>query len=97
MTDQHVPGTRWLRCDLHVHTPFDEEKSFGENLCAAITALRKEKPQRLAVIAERFIGACRAAADGAGIDVVALTDHNSIDGYRYLKPGYQADWCDFAR
>ena len=90
MTDQHVPGARWLRCDLHVHTPFDEEKSFGENLCAAITALRKEKPQRLAVIAERFIGACRAAADGAGIDVVALTDHNSIDGYRYLKPQFDA-------
>ena len=90
MTDQRVPGARWLRCDLHVHTPFDVEKRFGENLRAALEALKKEKPQRLAEIAERFIGACRSAADGAGIDVVALTDHNNIDGYRYLKPQFDA-------
>ena len=32
--------------------------------------------------------ACRAAAGGEGIDLVALTDHNSIDGYRYLKPQF---------
>ena len=90
MRGQHVPGARWLRCDLHVHTPFDAEKSFGENLHAAIQALKKERPQRLAEIAERFVRACRSAADGAGIDVVALTDHNSIDGYRYLKPQFDA-------
>ena len=90
MRGQRVPGARWLRCDLHVHTPFDEEKSFGENLRAALQALKKEKPQRLAEIADRFVRACRSAADGAGIDVVALTDHNSIDGYRYLKPQFDA-------
>ena len=90
MMDQRPPGARWLRCDLHVHTPFDMEKRFGENLRAAIEAHKKEKPQRLAEIAERFIWACRSAADGAGIDVIALTDHNSIDGYRYLKPQFDA-------
>ena len=90
MTDQRVPGARWLRCDLHVHTPFDKEKRFGENLHGAIQALRKERPKRVAEIAEHFIQACRSAADGAGIDVVALTDHNSIDGYRYLKPQFDA-------
>ena len=90
MRGQRVPGARWLRCDLHVHTPFDEEKSFGENLRAALEALKKEKTQRLAEIADRFVRACRSAADGAGIDVVALTDHNSIDGYRYLKPQFNA-------
>jgi len=78
------PGARWLRCDLHVHTPFDGEKKFGEDIRGAIEALRKAKPQRLAEIAERFVAACRSAADGAGVDLVALTDHNSIDGYRYL-------------
>ncbi len=36
MTAQHAPGTRWLRCDLHVHTPCDGEKRFGENLRTAI-------------------------------------------------------------
>ena len=90
MKEARDPGARWLRCDLHVHTPFDGEKKFGEDLRGAIDALKKQKPQRLAEIAERFVAACRAAADGAGIDVVALTDHNSIDGYRYLKPQFDA-------
>jgi len=84
------PGARWLRCDLHVHTPFDGEKKFGEDLRAAIDAFRKERPQRLAEIAERFVTACRGeAAVGAGMDLVALTDHNSIDGYRYLRSQFQ--------
>ena len=78
------PGARWLRCDLHVHTPFDREKRFGEDIRGAIEALKNAKPQRLADIADRFVDACRNAAEGAGMDIVALTDHNSIDGYRYL-------------
>ncbi len=73
-----------MRCDLHVHTPFDREKRFGEDIRGAIEALKNAKPQRLADIADRFVDACRSAAEGAGMDVVALTDHNSIDGYRYL-------------
>jgi ABC-type enterochelin transport system ATPase subunit len=85
-----VPGTQWLRCDLHVHTPFDTAKTFGEDIRTAINAFKKEKPQRLAEIAERFVEACRSAAHGDGIDLVALTDHNSIDGYRYLKPQFEA-------
>lgn len=82
------PGARWLRCDLHVHTPFDPEKKFGEDIRTAIEAFKNERPQRLAEIAERFTAACRAAAGEAGLDLVALTDHNSIDGYRYLKPQF---------
>ncbi len=84
------PGARWLRCDLHVHTPFDDSKKFGEDVRGAIEAMKKEKPQRLAAIAERFVDACRAAAGGAGVDLVALTDHNSIEGYRRLKPFFDA-------
>lgn len=84
------PGARWLRCDLHVHTPFDSSKRFGVDVRGAIEALKKEKPQRLAEIAERFVDACRAAAGGAGVDLVALTDHNSIEGYRRLKPFFDA-------
>jgi ABC-type lipoprotein export system ATPase subunit len=79
------PGARWLRCDLHVHTPFDGEKKFGEDIKTALESLRSEKTTRLAEIAERFVNACRAAANGEGIDLVALTDHNSIEGYRVLK------------
>jgi len=84
------PGARWLRCDLHVHTPFDPERTFGENVKHAIDAFKKEKPEKLAEIAGRFITACREGANGEGIDLVALTDHNSIDGYRYLKPLFAA-------
>jgi ABC-type Mn2+/Zn2+ transport system ATPase subunit len=84
------PGARWLRCDLHVHTPFDGEKNFGEDIRGAIEAFKRARPQRLAEIAERFVAACRDAAGGAGMDLVALTDHNSIDGYRYLKNQFQS-------
>ena len=89
-TAPHIePGARWLRCDLHVHTPFDREKKFGEDIRGAIDAFKNAKPQRLAAIAERFVQACRSAADGEGMDLVALTDHNSIDGYRYLRAQFQ--------
>ena len=83
------PGARWLRCDLHVHTPFDREKKFGEDVRGAIDALKNAKPQRLAEIADHFVQACRTAADGAGMDIVALTDHNSVDGYRYLSAQFE--------
>ena len=83
------PGARWLRCDLHVHTPFDGQKKFGEDIRAAIDALKKEKTTGLAEIAERFVTACRKAQDGTGMDLVALTDHNSIDGFRYLRPQFE--------
>ncbi len=82
-------GARWLRCDLHVHTPFDGEKKFGEDIRGAIEAFKKERPQRLAEIADRFVTACRDAAGGAGMDLVALTDHNSIEGYRYLRAQFE--------
>ncbi|NLG84491.1 MAG: hypothetical protein GX493_07800 [Firmicutes bacterium] len=90
MIDRLLPGARWLRCDLHVHTPFDPEKKFGENIQAAIEAFKKEKPNRLAEIAERFIEACRQAIEKQGLDLVALTDHNTIDGYKYLKPYFDS-------
>ncbi len=85
MTGPISPGARWLRCDLHVHTPFDEEKKFGEDVRAAIDAFKKERPAKLAEIATNFVDACRAAGNGKGLDVVAVTDHNGIDGYRYLR------------
>ena len=89
-TVPHIePGARWLRCDLHVHTSFDGEKTFGEDIRGAIDAFTKARPQRLAEIADRFVQACRNAADGEGMDLVALTDHNSIDGYRYLRAQFE--------
>lgn len=88
--DDMEPGARWLRCDLHVHTPFDGEKKFGEDVRAAVEALRKSDTTRLAEMAERFVEACRAAAGGEGVDLVALTDHNSIEGYKQLRPFFDS-------
>ena len=91
LTTTHVePGARWLRCDLHVHTPFDGEKKFGEDIRGAIAALKKADATRLAAIAERFIQACRSADGGNGVDLVALTDHNSIEGFKRLRPLFQS-------
>ena len=75
-----------LLSDLHVHTPFDRAKRFGEDVRAAIQAFQSEKPQRLAEIADEFVAACRDAA----MDLVALTDHHSVDGYRYLRAQFGA-------
>ena len=85
-----MPGVKWLRCDLHVHTPFDHEKKFGEDIRAAIEALKKADITRLADIAKRFIQACLNGANGQGVDLVALTDHNSIEGFKRLSPFFQS-------
>ncbi len=90
LTTTHVePGARWLRCDLHVHTPFDGEKRFGGDIRGAIAALTQGDSTRLEEIAERFVGACQSADDGNGMDLVALADHNSIEGFKQLKPLFQ--------
>ncbi len=83
-------GAQWLRCDLHVHTPFDQEKKFGENTKLAIENFEKNNSHDLYKIAEKFVNACRNGADGKGLDLVAITDHNTIDGYRYLKPQFDS-------
>lgn len=90
MADENPRGARWLRCDLHVHTPFDSDRTFGENTKHAIEAFTKGKVQKLAEIAQRFVDACRSCCGGDGLDLVALTDHNSIDGYHYLKPQFDS-------
>ena len=90
MKKDNLQGATWLRCDLHVHTPFDGEKKFGVDLKGAIDAFKKEDPKRLVEIAENFVKACRSAVNGEGIDIVAVTDHNSIEGFRYLKPFFES-------
>ena len=76
-------GARWMRCDLHVHSPFDNTKKFGEDVRQVIDKTG-DTSARTAEIAKKFVSACNAAK----LDLVALTDHNSIDGYRHLKPHF---------
>ncbi|MXW33431.1 MAG: AAA family ATPase [Rhodothermaceae bacterium] len=81
-------GARWMRCDLHVHSPLDDTKRFGENIRQATTT--DSNPALMAKFAEKFVRACKKADGDKGLDLVALTDHNSIDGYRYLKPHFDS-------
>lgn len=82
MTDQKFPGARWLRCDLHVHTPFDGTKRFKEDVRNALGAAKdKNDWSRLREMACRFFDFCRRAE----LDLVAITDHNSVDGYKVFS------------
>lgn len=72
-------GARWWRCDLHVHTPFDR-RQFGEDLRHVVAESGLGNQEPLATMARRFWTAC------AGIDIVGVTDHNSVNGYRRLAP-----------
>ncbi len=82
------PGARWLRCDVHVHTPLDPTRSFGEEVPAALQKAKTGDEAPLRAIAYRLFDACHAADLG----LVVLTDHNSVEGYRRLTP-YLEDWC----
>ncbi len=89
--DQGVPlgGARWLRCDLHVHTPLDPTRSFGEDVQAILRKADRGEIEPLRQLAFRLFDACKAA----GLDLVALTDHNAVDGFRRLTP-FLDDWCE---
>jgi len=52
------------RSDLHAYTPFDKKKNLGQDIRGAIEAFKKQEAERLVAVAERFIEACDAAADG---------------------------------
>jgi len=76
-------GAVWYRCDLHCHTPFDSTKRFGEDCRGAITAHGNGRGEALQAIVYRWLDTASERAD-----VIAVTDHNSVDGYglvqRYL-------------
>lgn len=46
-------GARWLRCDLHVHTPFDPTKGFGVDLEAAKKANEKGDSSKKSFFTQR--------------------------------------------
>jgi len=73
---------RWIRADVHVHTPFDKTKSFGVDTDSAMKRLREGDESSIRVIASRYYEACR----NADLDLVGVTDHNACSGYHILKP-----------
>lgn len=62
--DASYMGMRWLKCDLHMHTPIDERRWVGERFSDI----------QIEEIAKRFAEACFRAH----LDVVGIVDHNFI-------------------
>jgi len=70
-------GMRWLKCDLHMHTPADSRHWQGDRL---IQGQEREA-------ARKFAQACHEA----GLDVVGITDHNFLSkGFLpFLKKAFE--------
>ena len=64
------PGARWWKFDFHTHTPASAEYGKGDNQ----DTLRQITPE------DWLLGFMRA-----GVDCVAVTDHNSGDWIDKLK------------
>lgn len=75
-------GAVWRACDLHVHTPFDRTKKFGEDIRKVHEQRDKGNLDPLRRVAFKFFDSCSQA----GLDLVALTDHNSVEGYELITP-----------
>ncbi|MDE0510236.1 MAG: hypothetical protein OXI88_00380, partial [Gammaproteobacteria bacterium] len=67
------PGSRWWKFDFHTHTPASEDYGRGKDQ----SSLRQISPQ------DWLLNFMRA-----GIDCVAVTDHNSADWVDQLKEAY---------
>lgn len=71
---------RWLRVDLHTHTPFDVTRPWGRSA-------RSEREKGYSTEegqARAWLDRC----DQAELDVVAITDHNSLVGYDKIVAAY---------
>lgn len=71
-------GMRWLKCDLHMHTPAD----------ARHWAETPPKAGEEAAAAKAFAEACHKK----GLDVVGITDHNFLS--KNFIPLLQAEFDD---
>ena len=69
-------GMRWLKCDLHMHTPIDKNNWLGES-----TITNEQE------LADQYAQACL----DTGLDVIAITDHNflSKDFIPFLQEAFR--------
>ncbi|SEM68682.1 DNA repair ATPase RecN [Syntrophus gentianae] len=77
-------GMRWLKCDLHMHTPADSQHWAGEGIVGG----------QEAKAAKDFADACYQS----GLDVVGITDHNflSKDFLSHLRVAFDEDERGFS-
>ena len=78
-------GMRWLKCNLHMHTPGDAHNWAGDRL----------KVGQETEIAKAFARACY----NTGLDVVGITDHNflSKDFIPFLQSAFREVEHEFDR
>ena len=69
-TDWNHPGARWWKFDFHTHTRASEDYGKGEN----------QPSLKQLSLSEWLLGFMRA-----GVDCVAVTDHNTGELFDYLK------------
>ncbi|MBA3947520.1 MAG: putative DNA binding domain-containing protein [Herpetosiphonaceae bacterium] len=63
MTQPNAPDQRWVKIDLHIHTPASED--YAERDVTFLQILRE--------------------AEQRGLEIIALTDHNTIAGYEQMR------------
>lgn len=70
MDTKYKEGSKWIKCDFHIHTPCSVlNNQFGDNF-------------------EEYVKKMLRKALENDIQVIAITDYYSIDGYKKLKEEY---------
>ena len=67
MYTEYKEGSKWIKCDFHIHTPCSVlNNQFGDNF-------------------EEYVKKMLRKALENDIQVIAITDYYTIDGYKKLK------------
>lgn len=84
--DEHNRAAEWCRCDLHVHSGYDRKNFTDQPITGDARAFQQAPERDIHKLAVQFLNACDSAANGEGLDIVAITDHNTVDGFKRLQP-----------
>jgi chorismate mutase len=67
---------KWHKVDLHAHTPFDRSRNWGK----AANKARDKGFESVESQARDWLDQCAEA----GLDIVAVTDHNTLEGFDHI-------------
>lgn len=73
--------SQWFGVDLHTHTPFDQTRNWGRSAAKAREKGLETETQQCTQWLDRCVD--------AGVQLVAVTDHNQIAGYERLSAVYE--------
>lgn len=85
MMTEYPRGSEWRKCDLHIHTPFSGETTYGcekeKNNCCLQHGLNSEKN-----IWDTFIADLEENYEAGSI--IGICDYNTFAGYLKIKKDY---------